>query len=177
MKNEDSDIKYNHFAVRDNVAVELRYDYATHLAPPLFQSNFSFNPAPYQGISPFEGVWSNANSDPLACSPCHNFGKKTQEPIQFKTQTPSAAFATLYPNPNTSGIFTITYMFEDATPVQINISDVMGKTQHTQTITYTKANMVLTTRVHLENQTLASGVYWVRISNAHTVLTQKLIIE
>jgi hypothetical protein len=66
LKKDDSNIKSNHFAVRDNVGVELRYDYATHLAPPLYQSNFSFNPAPYQGISPFEGVWSNANSDPLA---------------------------------------------------------------------------------------------------------------
>lgn len=175
--------KSDYFRIRDNIEVDLRYDYSTNNAPPLYLSNYNANWAPYQGTSPFdESPLTFNNSSALACSCVYFYSKKSdeekdnEEPLTNQDKA-SETFAKAYPNPNRSRSLSVIYRFESSDPATINISDLMGRTIYSQTIPTSNPDKTQIIYINLEQHCLPAGMYILQVNNSTKHISQKLIFN
>lgn len=168
--------KANDFAIRDNVNADFRYDFGTHNPP--WTINYIFNPASYQGSSPFNGTWTTNQSNFISCFSCIDYGKKGREPAK-KPDINSAvtSFAKVYPNPNTTGTVYVDYSFRENLPVKIIVTDVLGKTVYSKNFSSTNNTQQVSTAIRLDEYQFSKGLYIISISNGNESFVNKLIVE
>ncbi len=168
--------KANDFAIRDNVNADFRYDVWGNNPP--WTINYVFNPASYQGWSPFNGTWTQNQSNYISCGKCIDFGKKAKDESQKAlVNKASTSFANVFPNPNTTGTVFVDYSFKENLPVKIVVTDILGKTVYNKTFSSTNNTQQVSTAIKLDEYQFSKGLYIISISNGNESFVNKLIVE
>ncbi len=98
-------------------------------------------------------VWYNPQKWPLSANSVQN-----------------NSFISVYPNPASTVANIDLNVFNSAEPVKVSMIDAMGRMVYNSEVAYTR-------NIAINTETLAKGVYFIRVENGSLVSNQKLVIE
>jgi|GEM_PF-1391411 len=175
-------------ATKDKKDVDLSWQVATEINHDYYEVERSFDATNYSSITKVTGIYNNsggsytytdANILSLATSSQIYYRLKMVSKTGDITYSNTVHVSTgstisevnAYPNPFQDHLV-LNMTFQKSGPVGITITDMSGKTVSTQTIQVAQGN----TTININNLAhLAKGLYMLRITNAETVITKKIL--